>query len=64
MKIQAGDTQIVIGKRVTVGGCAFSVASTLAAIFPDHAAAIVASVGAVTFIAQVIIGHFASITTK
>lgn len=63
MKLQAGNTQIVIGKRVTVGGCASSVAATLAFIYPDYATAIIASVGAVTFIAQVLIGHFASITT-
>ncbi len=55
---------VVIGKRVTVGGCAFSVASTLSFIFPDHAGAIVASVGAVTFVAQVAVGHYSTITTK
>ena len=64
MKLQAGETQVVIGKRVTVGAMASSVATVLASLYPDYAVAIVGSVGAVTFFLQIAIGHFANITTK
>ena len=64
MKIQAGKTQIVVGKRVALGAMIGSVATTFAALFPDYAVAIMGSVTAVTFFVQVAVAHFTSITTK
>lgn len=64
MKLQAGETQIVIGKRVAIGAMVGSVATVFANIYPEHAPAIIGSVTAVTFFLQVAISHFTSITTK
>ena len=64
MKIQAGQTEIVVGKRVLLGAMVGSVATTFAALFPDYAVAIMGSVTAVTFFLQIAVAHFASITTK
>jgi len=64
MKIQAGQTEIVVGKRVALGAMVGSVATTFAALFPDYAVAIMGSVTAVTFFLQIAVAHFANITTK
>ena len=64
MKFDVGETTVVVGKRVTLGAAAFSTATVLSAIFPPHAAAIMGSVGVVTFLLQLIIAHYASITHK
>jgi len=64
MKIQAGQTEIVVGKRVLLGAMVGSVATTFAALFPDYAVAIMGSVTAVTFFLQIAVAHFANITTK
>ena len=64
MRVQAGKTQIVIGKRVALGAMVGSVATTFAALFPEHAVAILGSVTAVTFFLQIAVGHFTNITTK
>lgn len=59
-----GDTKVVIGKRVTIGAMIKSTGAAFAVVYPEYAAAILASTIAVTFIAQVAIAHYASITTK
>jgi hypothetical protein len=64
MKVQSGENTIVIGKRVALGGMVGSVATVFASIYPERAVAIMGSVTAVTFFLQILIGHFASITTK
>ena len=64
MKLQAGDTQIVVGKRVTIGAMVGSVTTVFANIYPDYAAAIVGSATAITFFIQLLVAHFASVTTK
>ena len=62
--MKVGGTQVVIGKRVTVGALIKSLGATFAVIYPDYAAAILASTIAVTFTVQVAIAHWSSITTK
>ena len=64
MKIQAGENTIVVGKRVALGAMVGSVATVFANIYPEHAPAIIGSVTAVTFFLQIVVGHFATITTK
>ena len=64
MRVHAGKTQIVIGKRVALGAMVGSVATTFAALYPDNAVAIMGSVTAVTFFLQIAVGHFTNITTK
>ncbi len=64
MKIDAGETTIVVGKRVALGAMVGSVATTVAALYPEHAVAIMGSVTAVTFFLQIAVGHFCNITTR
>ena len=64
MKLQAGNTQIVVGKRVSVGAAILSTATGIAHFFPEHAPAIIAFATPLILIVQVLIGHFASITTR
>ena len=64
MIANVGQTQIVIGKRVALGAMVGSIATVFANIYPEHAPAIIGSVTAVTFFLQIIVGHFAKITTK
>jgi len=55
---------IVIGKRTTVGAAITSLAGVLAHFFPEDAAAIIGLAVPTTFIAQICIANFFSITTK
>lgn len=64
MKAQIGDTQLVIGKRVTVGAAINSVGAVFAHFYPEHAPAIISACVPITFIAQVIIANYLGITTK
>ena len=64
MKLQAGNTQIVVGKRVTVGAVITSTATAIAFFYPDYAVAIMASAVPITFIVQLLIAHYSSVTTK
>ena len=64
MKIKAGELTVVVGKRVLLGSMVGSLATVFASIYPEHAVAIMGSVTAVTFFLQILVGHFASITTK
>jgi len=64
MKMNVGDTQVIVGKRVTLGAMVNSVAVVMAAFYPLYAVHIMGSAVAVTFALQVIVGHFASNTTK
>ena len=64
MKIQAGSTEVVIGKRVAVGTAITSAAAALAHFYPEQAPAIMSAAVPATFIVQVLIGHFANITIR
>ena len=64
MKLNAGETQIIIGKRVALGAMVNSIAVVMAAFYPNYAVHIMGGVTAVTFALQVAVGHFAQITTK
>ena len=64
MKIEAGKTQIIIGKRVALGAMVNSMAVVMAAFYPEYAVHIMGGVTAVTFALQVAVGHFSNITTK
>lgn len=64
MKASIGETQVVIGKRVTIGAAVGSIATVLADLFPEYATAIVGGATAVTFFAQLLIANYMGITTK
>lgn len=63
MKINAVGTQVVIGKRVTIGAALNSVVLILAFYFPEHQQALLASAIPVTFLLQIFIAHKYGITT-
>ena len=63
MKISIeGQSPIIIGKRVSIGVAVTSAAAVAANLFPNHAAAIIASAGVVTFILQLIAVRYFGIT--
>ena len=62
MKIKAGETQIVIGKRVTIGAAINGIATAVAAYFPEHAVAIMATAIPLTFLIQVVVAHYGGVT--
>lgn len=65
MKIEtpSGNGAIIIGKRVPLGAAINGVAVIFAAIFPDHAVAIMATAIPITFVAQVLIARYGGVTT-
>jgi hypothetical protein len=64
MKVDIGDAEIVIGKRVSVGAAIGGIASVFGALFPEHAPAILYTVVPITFFIQILIAQFAGVTTK
>jgi hypothetical protein len=61
--MKLGETEILIGKRVSVGAAIGGIASVFGALFPEYAPAILAGVIPITFITQLLIARFGSITT-
>ena len=64
MKTNIGETQVIIGKRVTIGAAVGSIATVLAELFPEFATAIIGGATAVTFVVQLLVAHKLGITTK
>lgn len=54
---------IVVGKRVTVGAAVKGLLAALAAVWPDHAATMIALAIPITFAVQVWVGYKWGITT-
>ena len=61
--MKVGETAILIGKRVSVGAAIGGIAAVFGSLFPDYAPAILSGVVPVTFITQLLIARFGSITT-
>lgn len=53
---------VVIGKRVTVGAAFNGVAVAVSHYLPDHAPAIIAVSGTLTFVAQILLAKYGGIT--
>ncbi len=63
LKIQAGGTNIVIGKRVTLGAVINSLVLIAGIYWPQHQQALLAAAVPLTFVAQVYVGNKYGITT-
>ncbi len=63
MKLDIGDAEIVIGKRVSVGAAIGGVASVFGNLYPEYAPSILAGVVPFTFIVQILIARYAGVTT-
>lgn len=64
MKLEAAGSNIVIGKRVTLGAVINSIVLIAGIYFPQHQQALLAAATPLTFFAQVYVGNTYSITTK
>ena len=62
MKLNVADTNVLIGKRVTIGAAISSVIAVLVYYFPDHAVPMVAAGVPITFAVQVWMAHNFQIT--
>ena len=63
MKIQYKNSDVIIGKRVTLGAVISSLAAFFAHFDPDNAPAYIAISIPVTFVAQVIVANWMGVTT-
>ena len=63
MKLDIGDAEIVIGKRVTIGATIGSTAAVFAHFFPEQAPAIISAAVPVTFLIQLAIVRYFGVTT-
>ena len=64
MKTTVGETQVVIGKRITIGAAIAGLSEGIQFFFPEHAPAIGSFTIPVIFIVQLLIAHNFGITTK
>ncbi len=63
MKIDIGDNEIIIGKRVSVGAAIGGIAAVFGNIFPEQAPAILAGIVPLTFFVQLLIVRYTGVTT-
>jgi hypothetical protein len=63
MKFNAGDTEVILGKRVSIGAGINGTAAVLAHIYPDHAPAIISAAVPLTMVTQVLIARYWGVTT-
>lgn len=63
MKASLGNTEIIIGKRVTVGAAINGIAAALAHIYPDQAPAIISFAVPITLMVQLVIVNRWGVTT-
>lgn len=62
MKLNVGDKEVLVGKRVTIGAAINSTAAALAHFYPDHAPAIISVAVPITFIVQVLVARYWGVT--
>lgn len=62
MKLNVGDKEVLVGKRVTIGAAINSMAAALAHFYPDHAPAIISVAVPITFIVQVLVARYWGVT--
>lgn len=55
-------SDVVIGKRVTVGAVFTSIAGILSHFWPEHASVFVAAAVPITFVSQVLIAKYGGVT--
>ncbi len=64
MKLDIGDNEIIVGKRIAVGAVLGSIAKIFATLYPENATIFYESGLVLTFIVQIILANYFSITTK
>ena len=63
MKLNVGENEIIVGKRVTIGAAIGGIATLFGFIFTEQAPAILASVVPITFSVQIWIVNKLGVTT-
>lgn len=64
MKLNVGDTELVIGKRVTLLGLTGAIAKIFATIYPEHAVIFYECGTVAAFIGQFVLANYFPITIR